>query len=96
MQLLLLLLGLLSMAAATSKRIVGGHEPVDTNSASVLDIANKIALEYDKGSASVYKQGVVRVVEGTQQVVAGMNYNPVVALPESNCVRVHARRAARA
>lgn len=86
------LLALLSLAfcalgVAMSKRMVGGREPVDPASATVLDAAQRIAREYDITSTSQYKQGLVRVVEGTQQVVSGMSYDLTVELGESNCVR---------
>jgi hypothetical protein len=83
----LLSLAFCALGVAMSKRMVGGREPVDLSSSVVLDVAQRIAREYDVNSPSQYKQGLVRVVEGTQQVVSGMSYDLTVELGESNCVR---------
>jgi len=75
-------------AGALSKRIVGGHEPLsatELTDPAILSVAQKIAIEFDKTTSSVYTSGVVRVVEGTKQVVSGMNYELSVEIAESNC-----------
>ena len=82
---LFLLLSLTLGALGLSKRIVGGHEPVNTSDPDILAIAQKIATEFDKTSTSLTKSGVKGVVEGTKQVVAGMSYDLTVELADTAC-----------
>ena len=59
-------------------------DPLD---AAVLQLAGAVAAEYDLTSASAWRQGVVRVVEGTKQVVSGMSYDLTVELGDSACAK---------
>jgi hypothetical protein len=85
--LLALLLAAALFAPCAANRKMGGREEVDVNSATVLDIANRIALAVDATTSTPYRQGVVRVVSGVQQVVSGMNYDLLVELGESACLK---------
>jgi hypothetical protein len=78
-------------ALGMSKKIggpLGGHEALnDLQDPTVLSAAAKIAAEVDKQSPSAFSMGVVRVVEGTSQVVSGVKYVLTVELAESSCLK---------
>jgi len=70
---LLLVVDLLSYAAARNQFAPGGWSPIDDiNDPHVTEIANFAVTEYDRRSGAKLK--FEKVIEGESQVVAGTNY----------------------
>lgn len=70
-------------------RMAGGFSPIpDLTTDSVVTAASKIATHFDTSTeTSTYTTLVSSIKEGTQQVVAGMNYELTVNLMETSCLK---------
>ena len=70
-------------------RMAGGWSPIpDLSADSVVTAANKVAAHFDSNTqTSTYTTIVSSITEGTQQVVAGMNYELTVNLQETSCAK---------
>ncbi|KAL2245005.1 cysteine proteinase inhibitor 5-like [Sesamum indicum] len=75
--LLFVFLAILLASALNEASNVGGWQPINPKDPQVVDIANFAVTEHNKeaGSALVFQD----VVKGQKQVVAGINYQLVIA-----------------
>jgi len=85
---LALILIVLSFFSVQGKVKAGGWDVIeDMTNELVQAAAVKISEEFDSGSANPYSTSLLRVVHGTKQIVAGMNYELTVELSETNCIK---------
>lgn len=81
----------ISCESSRSKReehpVLGGLQPVESDSPYVKELASFAVTEIDKGLNSPYQQKVLRVVEAKSQVVAGTLMHLKLELVTTNCLK---------
>ncbi|MEE6517910.1 hypothetical protein FKM82_028494 [Ascaphus truei] len=83
-----LLLGFLCLPGPLLGKLghmTGGWSPANPDSAPVQKILRFCEERYNRGSNDAMVYRMVRPVQVTQQVVAGMNYNVTMILGNTNC-----------
>eukprot|EP00047_Mylnosiga_fluctuans_P015665 m.48285 g.48285 ORF g.48285 m.48285 type:complete len:652 (-) comp6026_c0_seq1:123-2078(-) len=75
-----------SGAASSGAPMPGGHSPVDATSELVMQAATCAIAQWNAENSNNLAQQLSHIVAGTQQVVAGVLYNLVLATSPVGCV----------